>query len=57
MCNIGEIGDFEIREAYAKLCENGVLKKEYKIVKEKDLTRDLELPNVFKIEWIKIILI
>ena len=26
-CKIGSIGDMEIREAYKKLCENGVLKE------------------------------
>ena len=28
----GSIGDMEIRQAYEKLCENGVLREEYKIV-------------------------
>ena len=32
---IGGIGDMEIREAYDKLCKNGVLKEEFKIVKRK----------------------
>ena len=52
---IGGIGDMEIREAY-KLCENGVLKEEFKIVEKKGLTRALEFPTVFKIERIKIVL-
>ena len=37
-CKIGGIGDMEIRDAYKKLCENGVLKKEYKIIEKKGLT-------------------
>ena len=38
---IGEIGDFKLREAYGKLCENGVLKGKFKITKTKGLTRAL----------------
>lgn len=54
-CKVKSIGDMEIRELYGKLCENGVL-KEYKVVKRKVLTRALDFPNIFKIEWIKIVL-
>lgn len=57
MCKIRNIGDFEIRESYTKLCANEVLKDEFKIVKAKDLTHALEFLNVFRAEWIKIILI
>ena len=32
---IGSIGDMEIWEAYNRLCENGVLKEEFKIVEKK----------------------
>ena len=46
----------ELREAYKKLCENGVLKEEYNIVKKKGLTRALDFPMKFKTEWIKIVL-
>ena len=46
----------EIRGAYNKLCENNVLKEEYNIVKKKNLTQALDFPNVFKIEWICIVL-
>ena len=53
---IGSIGDMEIRQAYDRLCENGVLREEYKIVEKKGLTRALDFPNVFKIEWIRIVL-
>ena len=53
---IGAIGDMEIREYYDRLCENGVLKEEYKIVETKGLTRALEFPTVFKIEWIRLVL-
>lgn len=51
-CNykIGSIGDMEIREAYNRLCDNGVLKEEFKIVERKRLTRALDFLNVFKIE-------
>ena len=49
-CKVGSIGDMDIRETYGKLCENGVLKDELKIVKRKRLTCVLDFPNVFKIE-------
>ncbi len=42
---IGSIGDLEIREAYDSLCENGILKEEYKIVEKKGLTRVLDFPS------------
>ena len=45
-----------VRQAYDKLCENEVLKEEFKIVERKDLTCALEFPTVFKIEWIKLVL-
>lgn len=44
MYKIGEVGDMELREAYGKLCDNGVLKEEYKIVKWKGLTHALAFP-------------
>ena len=53
---MGSIGDMEIRETYEKLCENRVLKYEFKIVERKGLTRALDFPNVFKNAWIKIVL-
>ena len=28
MCKIGEVGNFEMRVTYEKLCENGQLKEE-----------------------------
>ena len=46
----------EIKEAYDRLCVNRVLKDEYKIVEMKGLTRALEFPTIFKIEWKKIVL-
>ena len=46
----------EIRQAYEKLCDNGVLKEEFNIIERKGLTRALEFPIVFKTEWIKIVL-
>lgn len=56
MCKIGEIGDFEIRQAYEKLYDNGVLKDEYKIVKTKGLTDALDILNILKTKWIRVIL-
>ena len=35
-CKVGGIGDMEIYQAYEKLCENGVLKDEYKIIERKE---------------------
>lgn len=55
-CKVGSIGDMEIKDLYGKLCENGVLKEEYKIVERKGLTYALEFPNIFKTKWIKIFL-
>lgn len=55
-CKIGAIGDLEINEAYNKLCVDGVLKDEYKIVERKGLTRSLGVPTVFKNEWVRIVL-
>ena len=46
----------QIRGAYNKLCENNFLKEEYKIVEKKGLTRALDFLNVFKTEWIRIVL-
>ena len=53
---VGSMGDMEISETYAKLYENGALKDEFKIEERKGLARDLYFPNVFKTEWIKIVL-
>ena len=50
------MGDLEIQEAYDRLCVDGKLKEEYQIVKKKGLTRALDIPKVFKGEWIKIVL-
>lgn len=56
MGNMGELGDMEIRDAYKKLCDNGVLREEYKIVERKGLNHALDFPQVFKTEWIQIFL-
>ena len=45
---VGSIGDLELREAYDRLCDNGVLKEEYQIVGKKGLTHALNFPTVFK---------
>ena len=46
----------EISQAYERLCENGVLKEEYKIEERKGLTRALGYPMAFKTEWIRLVL-
>lgn len=46
----------EIRQAYEKLYENGVLREEFKIVEKKGLTQALDFLNVFKTRWIRIVL-
>lgn len=56
MCKIGKIRDFKLRNAYNRLCENGVLKEENKVVSKKRLTHALAFPKVFKVEWMKILL-
>ena len=53
---IGSVVDIEIRKEYERLCENDVIKEEYKIVEKKGLTQALDFLNVFKIEWIRIVL-
>ena len=53
---INEIGNFELREACDRLYENGELKDKFKITKTKGLTHALGFPQVFKSEWIIIIL-
>ena len=55
--NIGEVGHMEIIYAYNELCDNGVLREEYKIVEQKGLNCALYFPQVFKIKWIIIVLI
>ena len=37
-CKIGSIGDMDIKEAYNRLCDNGKLKEEFKIVERKGFT-------------------
>ena len=39
MCKIGEVGDFELRNAYDKLCENGQLKEEHNIVSKINIVK------------------
>ena len=53
---VGSIGDLELKEAYDRLCDNGLLKYKYQIVERKGLTHALDFPMVFKTEWIKIVL-
>lgn len=48
MCKIGEVGDYEIRAVYQKLCDEGILKDEFKIIKRKGLTDALDFPRNFK---------
>ena len=54
-CKVGSIRDLELQEAYERLCENSKLKDEYQIIERKGLTHALDMPTVFKIEWIKIV--
>lgn len=56
ICKIGETGDFEIRNVYDRLCIDGKLKDEHKHIVEARITRALDFPKFFKVEWIKIIL-
>ena len=55
-CKVGSIGDMEITETYGKLCENGVLKEEFKFLERKGLTCALDFPNIFKTKCTKIVL-
>ena len=55
-CKVGAIGDFEIFNAFEKLCDNGKLKDEFSIVEKKGLTKALVFHTVFKTEWIQIVL-
>ena len=50
MCKIGEVGDCEIHVAYDKLCDEGRVKDEFKIVERKGLTHALDFLRNFKIE-------
>lgn len=56
MYKIGEFVDYEIHVAYEKLCDEGILKDEFKIVERKGLAHALNFPRNFKIEWIKAVL-
>ena len=56
MCKIGYIGDLQFRIAYEKLCENGRLKDEHKVVAERGLTLALNFLKVFMVKWIKVVL-
>ena len=55
-CKVGGIGDMEMRQAYDRLCDNGIRKDEYQIVERKGLTCAIDFPTVFRTEWIKIVL-
>ena len=48
--------DMEIREAYTKICDDGVLNEELKIVERNGLTRAIDFSNMFKTKWIRIVL-
>lgn len=52
---IGEIGHFEIRTAYEKLCIDEILKDEFKIIVDKGFTHALDFPKFLKNEWIKMV--
>lgn len=53
---IREVRDMEMRDIYSKLCGNRVLREENKIVERKGLMHAIEFPQMFKNEWIKIVL-
>ena len=53
MCKVTEIGDYEMWASYDKLCDNGNLKDENKIIA---INCALALMKVFKVEWINIFL-
>ena len=53
---IREVGDYEIKETYEKLCIDGILKDEFQIIERKGLTHALEFLRNCKIEQIKVIL-
>ena len=55
-CKVGSIGDMGTREIDGKLCESRMLKEEYKIIKKKGLFHALDFRNIFKMEWIQIVL-
>lgn len=44
MYKISEFGDYDIRMAYEKLCDEGFLKDEYKVIEKKGLAHALEFP-------------
>ena len=48
--------DYEIREAYEKIVNEGNLKDELHIIERKGLTQALKFLRNFKIEWKKVIL-
>ena len=50
-----EVGDMEIRNSYSNLCDNGVLREEYKIVEQNGLNCALDFPQKFKTKWIQIV--
>ena len=50
MCKVGEIEYYELWNAYDKLCENGILGDENKIVAKKGLTNSLAFWKFFKVE-------
>ena len=48
-----EVGDNEIHVAYEKLCDEGILKDQFKTIDRKGLIHALDFPRNFKIERIK----
>ena len=56
MCKIGEVGNYEIREYYEKMCNEGILKHKFQIVERIGLTHALEFLKKFKVGWIKVVL-
>jgi hypothetical protein len=56
MCKVGEVGDYKLRLAYEKICEERVLKEQHKCITKKRWTQALKFLRNFKVEQIKIVL-
>ena len=56
MFKIGEVSDCKIRESYEKLCDEWVLKEEFKNFEMKGLTYALEFRRNFKTKEIMVVL-
>lgn len=55
-CKIEEICQADIDTSYRSVCDNGKLKDEHVLLKTKGLMHALHILNVFKTEWMIIVL-